>query len=308
MVNRPTVPSNLAIQAHGLRKRYGHHVAVQDVSFEVATGQIVALLGPNGAGKTTTIEMLEGYRKRDGGLISVLGVDPEAAGPTWRERVGIVLQESQPEPELSVRECLDLYAGYHGRPRDVGELLELVGLSAHASASAVTLSGGERRRLDVAVALVGDPELLFLDEPTTGFDPSARRQAWQMVRALRDLGKTILLTTHYMDEAEALADNIVVIADGLVVAEGSPQTLGGRDQAPTRISFRLPPGAAPPPLPEEAVVSTVGRLVQIETAAPLVAMQCLLAWADRHGLELPDLELRRPTLEDVYLELTEVTR
>jgi ABC-2 type transport system ATP-binding protein len=278
------------------------------VSLEVATGQIVALLGPNGAGKTTTIEMLEGYRRRDGGQVTVLGVDPEAAGSAWRERVGIVLQESQPEPELSVKECLDLYAGYHAHPRGVDELLELVGLSAHANAAAVTLSGGERRRLDVAVALVGDPELLFLDEPTTGFDPSARRQAWQMVRSLRELGKTILLTTHYMDEAEALADNIIVIADGCVVAEGSPQTLGGRDQAPTRISFRLPHGATTPPLPEEIVVRTMGHVIQIETTAPLVTMQMLTAWADVQGLELRDLELRRPTLEDVYLELTEATR
>jgi ABC-2 type transport system ATP-binding protein len=308
MASGPTAPSGLAIQAHGLRKSYGYRKVVEDVSLEVATGQIVALLGPNGAGKTTTIEMLEGYRRRDSGQVTVLGVDPEAAGSTWRERVGIVLQESQPEPELSVHECLDLYAGYHSRPRGVDELLEVVGLSAHAGASVMTLSGGERRRLDVAVALVGDPELLFLDEPTTGFDPSARRQAWQMVRSMRELGKTILLTTHYMDEAEALADNIIVIANGCVVAEGSPQTLGGRDQAPTRISFRLPLGAETPLLPEETVVTTIGRAVQIETTAPLVAMQSLVAWAGRHRLELPDLELRRPSLEDVYLELTEATR
>lgn len=299
------VPSGAAIEASGLRKSYGPRVAVEDVSLEVATGQIVALLGPNGAGKTTTIEILEGYRKRDAGQVSVLGVDPETAGSAWRERVGIVLQESQPEPELSVKECLNLYAGYHSRPRDVGELLDLVGLTAHASASVVTLSGGERRRLDVAVALVGDPELLFLDEPTTGFDPSARRQAWQMVRSLRELGKTILLTTHYMDEAEALADDIIVIADGSVVAEGSPQTLGGRDQAPTRITFRLPIGTTAPPLPE-TVVRKTGRRVEIETSTPMAVMQTLITWADRQGLELLDLELRRPRLEDVYLELTEV--
>ena len=298
--------SSVAIEAHGLCKRYGQRVAVEDVNLEVATGQIVALLGPNGAGKTTTIEMLEGYRKRDAGVVRVLGVDPELAGASWRERVGIVLQESQPEPELSVRECLHLYAGYHSHPRDVDELLDLIGLSAQANASVATLSGGERRRLDVAVALVGDPELLFLDEPTTGFDPSARRQAWQMVRSLRDLGKTILLTTHYMDEAEALADSIVVLAAGSVVAEGPPQTLGGRDEAPTRISFRLPVGTPAPLFPDGAVVSTAGRLVQVETTAPLVALRTLITWAGRQGLDLPDLELRRPSLEDVYLGLTEV--
>jgi ABC-2 type transport system ATP-binding protein len=297
--------SGVAIDARGLRKSYGERVAVRDLSLEVTTGQIVALLGPNGAGKTTTIEMLEGYRRRDAGQITVLGVDPEAAGRDWRERVGIVLQESQPEPELSVRECLALYAGYHSDPRDVDELLDLVGLAELAGASVMTLSGGERRRLDVAIALVGDPELLFLDEPTTGFDPSARRQAWQMVRSLRELGKTILLTTHYMDEAEALADNVIVIADGRVVAQGPPQTLGGRDRAPTRISFRLPADAPVPTLPANAAVTATGRLVQVETSAPLVAMQTLIAWAEQHQLELPDLELRRPSLEDVYLELTE---
>ena len=302
------VSSAVAIEAHGLCKSYGARGAVRDVSLVVATGQIVALLGPNGAGKTTTIEMLEGYRSRDAGRVSVLGVDPERASSGWRERVGIVLQESQPEPELSVRECLDLYAGYHSRPRDVDELLDLVGLLAHAGDSVMTLSGGERRRLDVAIALVGDPELLFLDEPTTGFDPSARRQAWRMVRSLRDLGKSILLTTHYMDEAEALADNIVVIADGSVVAEGSPQTLGGRDQAPARILFHLPSNASAPPMPAPAVVTTTGRHVQVETTAPLTAMQTLIAWADRNKLELPDLELRPPSLEDVYLELTEASR
>jgi ABC-2 type transport system ATP-binding protein len=309
MLDERAPASGLAVEARGLTKFYGEQCAVRDVDLAVETGQVVALLGPNGAGKTTTIEMLEGYRTRTAGEVSVLGVDPQEAGPGWRERVGIVLQECQPEPELVVRECLCLYAGYHARPRPVDELLELVGLTTHASAPVVTLSGGERRRLDVALALVGDPDLLFLDEPTTGFDPTARRQAWEMVRSLQALNKTILLTTHYMDEAEALADHIVVLAGGMIVAEGQPETLGGRHRAACRISFRLPPGQDKgPPLPADAVVQQSGRHVSVETRTPVVVLQALMTWAAARDLELPDLEVRRPSLEDVYLELTEASR
>ena len=228
------------VSVRGLVKRYGSHEAVAGIDLEVRRGEIFAFLGPNGAGKTTTVEILEGFRQRTQGQVSVLGHDPATAGGAWRDRVGVVLQESEPEPGLTVRECLAMYAGFYRAPRDIGETIALVGLTGKAGALATRLSGGQQRRLDFALALIGDPELIFLDEPTTGFDPSARRAAWEVVAGLRQLGKTVFLTTHYMDEAEYLADRITVLSAGHIVAEGTPQTLGGRDHMTTAISFTLP--------------------------------------------------------------------
>src|SRR5690348_695422 len=221
---------------------YGETEAVRGIDLEVSAGEIFAFLGPNGAGKTTTVEILEGFRQRTSGEVSVLGEDPAHAGAEWRDRIGVVLQESQPEPGLTVRECLELYAGYYSQPRDVADTMRLAGLEEKADTLGERLSGGQRRRLDAALALIGDPELIFLDEPTTGFDPSARRAAWQVVSGLRELGKTVFLTTHYMDEAENLADRIAVIAAGRIVAEGTPATLGGREDMAATIRFTLPPG------------------------------------------------------------------
>jgi ABC-2 type transport system ATP-binding protein len=299
------VDADAAISVRGLRKSYPGHEAVRGVDFDVRRGEIVAFLGPNGAGKTTTVEILEGYRARSGGEVRVLGRDPAHADARWRESIGVVLQESEPEPYLTARECLELYAGYYERPRPIDETLALVGLEEKADALARTLSGGQRRRLDVALALIGDPELVFLDEPTTGFDPSARRAAWQVVADLRELGKTIFLTTHYMDEAEFLADRILVIASGEIVAEGTPATLGGRDRSAARITFSLPHGVAreslPPPFAGAAGAD--GR-VDSHSAALLADLRLLTQWADAAGIDLPDLEVRRATLEDVYLQLT----
>jgi ABC-2 type transport system ATP-binding protein len=286
------------IAVRDLRMAYGDVEAVRGVDLDVAAGEVVALLGPNGAGKTTTVEILEGFRKRSGGDVEVLGADPAAPPPGWRERVGIVLQESVVEPELTVRECLTMYAGYYADARPVDEVLRLVGLEDLGDRRCGRLSGGQQRRIDVGLALVGRPELIFLDEPTTGFDPTARRAAWQMVAGLRALGTTIILTTHYMDEAEQLADRIVVLANGRVVAEGSPGALGGRDREAAVISF-TPPAAAPLP-PDATVVD--GRAV-IRAERPLPVLRALADWAEQAGVELGDLEVRRPTLEDVYLQL-----
>ena len=239
----------VAIRVRGLRKRYGDVEAVRGIDLTVRTGEIFAFLGPNGAGKTTTVETLEGYRHRDAGEAEVLGSDPARPAAGWRARIGVVLQESQPEAELTVEECVSLYAGYYPRPRPVGETLELVGLADRRAARCGQLSGGQRRRLDVALALIGDPELVFLDEPTTGFDPAARQSAWQVIAGLRDLGKTIFLTTHYMEEAEHLADRIAVIAAGRIVAEGTAATLGGRDTGASVITFTLPSGLSAADLP-----------------------------------------------------------
>jgi ABC-2 type transport system ATP-binding protein len=295
------------ISVRGLRKSYGAVEAVAGIDLEVSRGEIFAFLGPNGAGKSTTVEILEGFRNRTAGEVTVLGSDPARAGGAWRDRIGVVLQESQPEPGLTVRECLELYSGYYSAPRDIAETIALVGLEEKADTLGERLSGGQRRRLDVALALIGDPELIFLDEPTTGFDPSARRAAWGVVSGLRALGKTVFLTTHYMDEAENLADRIAVIAAGRIVAEGTPSTLGGRGTMPASISFTLPDGSLAGDLPEElrALVAsaTDGRIV-LESPQPLAGLKVLAGWALERGIDLPDLDVRRPSLEDVYLRLT----
>jgi len=226
-----------AISVHGLRKSYGDYEAVRGISFEIPEGEVFGLLGPNGAGKTTTIEILEGYRRRDAGEVDVLGFDPGRAGPAFRERIGVVLQQSQLWPTITVAETHRMFAGYYDRPRDVDEVIELVGLEEKRDARVKTLSGGQKRRLDLGVALVGDPDLVFLDEPTTGFDPAARRAAWDMIRALRSLGKTILLTTHYLDEAEQLADRVAVLREGQIIREGTPAELTGATNE-TEVRYR----------------------------------------------------------------------
>jgi len=292
-----------AISVRGLRKSYDGHEAVGGVDFDVRRGEILAFLGPNGAGKTTCVEILEGFRERSAGEVSVLGEDPARAGGDWRASIGVVLQESRPEPYLSARECLELFAGYFPRPRPIDETLELVGLAGSADTAASGLSGGQQRRLDVGLALIGDPTLVFLDEPTTGFDPAARRSAWDVVAGLRELGKTIFLTTHYLDEAEFLADRIIVIAGGTIVAEGTPATLGGRDRSAARITFRLPAGVDPSQLPHAYRSDAVNGRVSHRTMQPLPALRALSDWAESAGVDLADIEVRRPTLEDVYLEL-----
>jgi ABC-2 type transport system ATP-binding protein len=281
-----------------LRMRYGATEAVAGITLRVARGEIFAFLGPNGAGKTTTVEILEGFRERTDGTVSVLGVDPSQGGREWRNRIGAVLQESSAEPGLTVRECLELYAGYYDKPRAIDETIALVGLAAKADARGEHLSCGQRRRLEVALALIGDPELIFLDEPTTGFDPSARRTAWSVIAGLRDLGKTVFLTTHYMDEAENLADRIAVIAHGKIVAEGTPRTLGGREAMAASVSFRLPDRVEYPRGRRKN-----GRVV-LESMQPLRDVVALAAWADANAVEVEELEVRKPSLEDVYLELT----
>ena len=263
-----------AITVSDLRKSYGQVEAVRGVSFEIEQGEVFGLLGPNGAGKTTTVEILEGYRKRDGGSVSVLGVDPQHAGGDWSERIGIVLQSSEMYPNLTVDE------------RDPGEVIALVGLEEKRSARVKTLSGGQQRRLDLALGLVGDPELIFLDEPTTGFDPQARRAAWEMIRSLRELGKTVLLTTHYLDEAEQLSDRVAVLREGQIVALGKPSELAGARVA-TEVRYRLD-----------------GQEVVVETHEPTKLLHELTGRALAEGKELESLEVRRPTLEEIYLSLT----
>jgi ABC-2 type transport system ATP-binding protein len=294
------------IEVRGLVKRYGDHVAVGGVDLDVFAGEIFALLGPNGAGKTTTLEMLEGYRHRDEGSVSVLGDDPEQATLAWRARIGLVLQTSQMPAELTVAELVDRYAGYYPHPRDVDETIELVGLSDKRDARAGRLSGGQQRRLDVALALVGDPELVFLDEPTTGFDPAARRAAWSMIDDLRGLGKTVILTTHYMEEAEALADRIAILVNGQIAAQGTPSTIGDRETAPAEIRFVAPPGFDPKILSAGEIHRDDHHLV-ITTADATVTVGELVDWARRERCELVGLEIRRPSLEDVYLELAELS-
>jgi ABC-2 type transport system ATP-binding protein len=294
------------ISVEGLRKSYGDFEAVRGIDLEVHGGEIFAFLGPNGAGKTTTVEILEGYRPRNGGEVTVLGTDPQRAGRDWRQRVGFVLQESRPVPELTPREALQQYAGYYGSPRDVDETVRLVGLEEKADVRTSKLSGGQQRRLDVALAMIGDPELLFLDEPTTGFDPSARRQAWDMIAGLRKLGKTVFLTTHYMDEAQTLADRVAILSAGRIVATGSPESLGDRGVRQTEIRFRLPDGLGIADLPGGlgAEPRVDAGMVTMTVADPVPALRELTNWAGSRGVGLPGLTVGAPSLEDVYLELT----
>jgi len=275
-----------AISVRDLRKSYGTEEALRGISFEINEGEVFGLLGPNGAGKTTTIEILEGYRRRDAGDVDVLGFDPERAGSAFRERIGVVLQHSQLWPNLTVAETHRMFAGYYEHPRDVHEVIAVVGLNEKRDARVKTLSGGQKRRLDLGVALVGDPDLVFLDEPTTGFDPAARRAAWEMIRSLRSLGKTILLTTHYLDEAEQLADRLAVLREGEIIREGTPAELTG-GSSETEVRYRKD-----------------GREVVVHTTEPTRLLQQLTAEALAEGRELEELSVRRPTLEDVYLSLT----
>jgi ABC-2 type transport system ATP-binding protein len=293
-----------AIEVAGLRKSYGSVQAVHDVSFSVRRGEIVALLGPNGAGKTTTLEILEGFRTRDGGVADVLGYDPgdRSAARELRERTGLVLQDIAVEPYLTVRETLARQAGYYHAPRSVPEVISLVGLGGLERRKVRALSGGQKRRLDLALGLIGDPELLYLDEPTTGFDPSARHGAWELVRELRECGTTILLTTHDMAEAQALADRVVLLFGGAVVADGPPAAVGGRDAERARITFTLPAGCPITDLPLAARAHD-GAVV-IETADPTHDLQLLTSWAVRHDVALSALTVDRPSLEDTYLRLT----
>jgi len=292
-----------AIEVNGLAKSYGDVLAVDGVDITIESGEVFALLGPNGAGKTTTVEILEGHRSADGGRVSVLGFDPSTGGRAYRERIGIVLQDGAVERELSVREALAIYGGMYPRRLDADHLIDLVGLTEKADARIKTLSGGQQRRLELALGLVGDPDLLFLDEPTTGFDPSARRQAWGILENLTALGKTILLTTHYMDEAQHLADRIAVIDRGKIVAEGTPETLGGRADGKSVIRFSLPPGVSLEEVPVSAITVN-GGLVEVRAESATRALHELTTWAVAKGMELERLQVTRPSLEDVYLELT----
>ena len=278
-----------AVKVEGLQKAYGKVKAVRDVSFEIEVGEVFGLLGPNGAGKTSTVEILEGYRTRDAGLVEVLGVDPATAGADWRERIGVVLQSGSLYAQLTVVEILRLFGGYYERSRDVDEVIGIVGLEKKSRDRVHTLSGGQKRRLDLGLALVGDPELVFLDEPTTGFDPEARRRAWDTIRSLRDLGKTILLTTHYLDEAERLCDRVAVLRDGEIAALGRPGELTGA----------LPP--------TEIRYLRNGEEIVVRTEEPTRVLNELTAEALRNGVELEGLEVRRPSLEDAYFSLTQET-
>jgi ABC-2 type transport system ATP-binding protein len=298
-----------AIRVEGLRKAYGDLEAVSGLTFSVAPGEVFCLLGPNGAGKTTTTEILEGYRARSAGEVSVLGHDPEHGERALHERVGIVLQEAAAQAELTVAEVLTMYGRYYPRRRGVDELVGLVGLDGKEDQRVKLLSGGQKRRLDLALALVGDPDLLFLDEPTTGFDPSARRQAWSTIKDLCALGKTVFLTTHFMDEAQALGDRVAVMANGRLVAMGTPSEIGGRDTAPTEIAFVLPDGVGVADLPDLGSESAVSEPApgRVHVVAPhgLRASHAITGWALERGHELRGFEVTQPSLEDVYLRLTE---
>jgi ABC-2 type transport system ATP-binding protein len=300
----------LAVSVSGLRKDFGAVQAVGGVDLEIQRGEVLALLGPNGAGKTTIVEILEGYQPASAGKVAVLGHDPRHDRRRMLEHVGIVLQETAVEQFLTVREVLRRRASYYPHPRDPDAVIDLVGLREKSGARVRTLSGGLQRRLDLGLALIGDPELLFLDEPTTGFDPNARREAWDIVRSLTGEGRTVLLTTHYMDEAQVLADRVAVIAKGVIVASGTPDSIGGRDTGTAKIRFVLPEqadGAAELGLADSHLtVSPIDgrRMVEVDTDSPTPLLHRLTSWAVAHGIELEGLEVARPSLEDVYLSLT----
>jgi ABC-2 type transport system ATP-binding protein len=295
-----------AIHVSGLHKSYGEHEAVRGIDFEVGKGEVFGFLGPNGAGKTTTVEILEGYRPRTAGEISVLGLDPASPTREWRQRIGLVLQECELNPLLTVSETMNLYSSFFPNPRAVDETLRLVGLEDRGKVRVGALSGGQQRRLDVGVGIIGNPELLFLDEPTTGFDPTARRDAWNMIEGLKELGTTIVLTTHYMEEAQHLADRVVILREGRIVAEGPPATLGEKLGQDTIIRFRLTDGVTP-----EQIAAAIGRAPELSgnqatltSREPQRDLHGLLEWAADAGVQLADLEVRRPSLEDVFLTVT----
>jgi ABC-2 type transport system ATP-binding protein len=296
----------IAIEVRGLTMKYGSVEAVRGIDLAVMTGEVFGFLGPNGAGKTTTIEILEGYRSRTGGEVSVLGVDPASPTREWRDRVGLVLQSCELDPLLTVRETLRLFAGFYEHPREVDEIIELVGLGAKRDDRVGRLSGGQRRRVDVGVALVGDPELVFLDEPTTGFDPAARREAWQMIEGLKALGKTVFLTTHYMDEAQHLADRVAILRAGKIIALGRPDELGAGDETLTLVTFRVATAGMLDSLGAALDVAAAihGDLVAIRTTDAQATLGRLLAWAERSNVTLDQLEVRRPDLEEIFLGLT----
>ena len=296
--------TDIAIEVNGLRKSYGQIEAVRGIDLQVLKGEVFALLGPNGAGKTTTVEILEGHRRRSAGHVDVLGHDPARNESQLKQRIGIVLQTTGVEPFLTVEETIALFGAYYPHPRPLGEILDVTGLTQQRRTRVHRLSGGQQRRLDVAVGLAGDPELLFLDEPTTGFDPSARRSAWEMVKNLQSLGKTVFLTTHNMDEAEYLADRVAIIVRGEIVAEGAPSELTHGDTT-TTIRFRL--GSDSPKLPEglPAVTRTDDGQVTVQTGTPTKTLYELTRWANELGLELEELTVSRPSLEDIFLDLVQ---
>lgn len=296
--------AGIAVEIRDLRKSYGSVEAVRGISLTVAEGEVFALLGPNGAGKTTTVEILEGFRRRDAGEVSVLGFDPAKGERRLKEQLGIVLQTTGVDPYLTVAETVDMFRGYYPAPRPRDEVIELVGLTEKHDTRVTKLSGGQQRRLDVAIALAGDPRLLFLDEPTTGFDPGARRNAWEVIKGLAGLGKTIFLTSHSMDEVQYLADRVAIIAAGKVVAEGTPDTLAGREKAAAIVRFQLPSGAAELPERLRAEATVDGTDAEIKTDDPTHTLYELTSWAVQAGISLEGLEVTRPSLEDVYLEIT----
>jgi len=295
--------AGIAVEVLDLRKSYGSLQALRGISFSVAEGEVFALLGPNGAGKTTTVEILEGFRRRDGGQVSVLGFDPALGDRRLKQQMGIVLQTSGVDPYLTVAETVEMFRGYYPKPRPLNEVISLVGLTDKKDSRVTKLSGGQRRRLDVAIALAGDPRVLFLDEPTTGFDPGARRNAWEVIKGLKDLGKTIFLTSHSMDEVQFLADRVVIISAGRIVADGTPDTLAGRGQASTTIRFEVPAGTALP-AKLRAAARMDGSSVELETTDPTHMLYELTAWAVQAGVLLERISVTQPSLEDVYLEIT----
>jgi len=299
--------SRVAISVNNLRKSYQDTEVVKGIDLSIAEGEVFALLGPNGAGKTTTAEILEGYRQRDGGDVSVLGFDPANGQASFKAQIGIVLQTTGVDPYLSVVEAIELYRGMYPHPRPLDEVIDLVELNEKRNTKIKKLSGGQRRRLDVAVALAGDPKVLFLDEPTEGFDPSARRNAWTVIKNLSTLGKTIFLTTHYMDEAEYLADRVAIIANGTILTEGPPQTLASRRNAPSTIKFLAPKGNLSLPKGFGAVKKH-DNFISLNSKDPTTLLNELTSWAIQHDIKLDSLEVTQPSLEDTYLEIVQKAR